>query len=817
MSSAAHDDTKIIGLVLLARHGDREGFYQDPFTYTPSQTSITPLGEVEEFQLGTFLRSIYANPRSPDNLPLNPLFNQSQVQVRADAGGEAGVIYDSSIALLQGFFPPTTKNQDTLANGSTIVAPLGGYQYIPIESVEPNEDVSLEGFTSCPNLDTHTAAFYNSSLFAQVAAQAAPFLDEFAPLCGWQGCNPYAPSIHNATFAKRLPPTFLAQAYALANFHEYGVFSDVAFDGIGNIAFRTVAPTLITAFNRITNASDGLVFHYSAISYKPFISLFNMSGVVELNEIVGGVVDYAAAVVFEVRESPSLGTVLRFKFKNGTKDPDFHTYNLKFPGWDQSGDVPLNTFIDAFAPAGVNTTTEWCNICGQTTLRNCANLKGVPGPADASLLLETAPSSTAVSGVEGTCLAAQHDPISPVGAGFMGAGLALAVVAIMLSSLAFFGCFSFGTKKTKRSASNANHGVVADFRSEAPTPHGREDAEVSSAAGAAEFNHHERARQATTPPSSALLPGLNTVNLRYLLEALSAPSAMSQLLGIVIWARHGDREGFYQDPVTYTASETAITPLGEVQELQLGQFLHSTYLDPTSDSYIGTSFPLFNQTQVQVRADASDEGFVILDSAQAVVQGLWPNTTINNVTLANGSTIVSPMSGYQYIPIESVEADEDVSLEGFTDCNTQATRTTQFYNSAGFQQVANESAAFLNSLPPFLDGRPVTLENMFNIWDYMNVQSIHNQTFFNRLPNGYLAEARALANYHEYGVFSDQSFNGIGNIAARTAVPSMITAMQRIVNASDGLKLHYSAMSYKPFLSFFNMSGVVETGQLPGA
>lgn len=26
---------------------------------------------------------------------------------------------------------------------------MSGYQYVPIESVEPNEDVSLEGFTSC--------------------------------------------------------------------------------------------------------------------------------------------------------------------------------------------------------------------------------------------------------------------------------------------------------------------------------------------------------------------------------------------------------------------------------------------------------------------------------------------------------------------------------------------------------------------------------------------------------------------------------------------------------------------------------------------
>ena len=45
----------------------------------------------------------------------------------------------------------------------------------------------------------------------------------------------------------------------------------------------------------------------------------------------------------------------------------------------------------------------------------------------------------------------------------------------------------------------------------------------------------------------------------------------------------------------------------------------------------------------------------------------------------------------------------------------------------------------------------------------MNVQSIHSADFANRLPAGYLAQARDLANFHEYGIFSDASFNGIGN------------------------------------------------------
>ena len=52
-------------------------------------------------------------------------------------------------------------------------------------------------------------------------------------------------------------------------------------------------------------------------------------------------------------------------------------------------------------------------------------------------------------------------------------------------------------------------------------------------------------------------------------------------------------------------------------------------------------------------------------------------------------------------------------------------------------------------------------------------------------------------------------------VAFRTMLPSVITAIQRISNSSDTLKLHYSAIAYKPFLSLFNMTGVVADGALP--
>ena len=55
------------------------------------------------------------------------------MQVRADAGGEGGVIFDSAIALTQGLWPPTPLQSTVLANGTNVTSPLSGYQYIPSE------------------------------------------------------------------------------------------------------------------------------------------------------------------------------------------------------------------------------------------------------------------------------------------------------------------------------------------------------------------------------------------------------------------------------------------------------------------------------------------------------------------------------------------------------------------------------------------------------------------------------------------------------------------------------------------------------------
>ncbi|KAI6042624.1 histidine phosphatase superfamily [Pisolithus marmoratus] len=428
--SSSTDNNLPVGVVILIRHGDRMGFYQDPGTYTATETEITPLGNQQEFQLGTYLRSLYINESSPLYIQglSTALFDQSQILVQADLGGEGGVIYDSCVSLTQGLWPATTNNNITLANGTTITAPLDGYQYVPIEGVDPDDDMSLEGFQNCSTFNAHTTAFYNSSQFQEMKSQSAAFLNLLPPYLGGRPTSltnmwnifdyMNVNYIHNATFAAALPPTFLAQARGLANWHEYNVFSDASLSGIGNIAGRAIIPTIFDAFETILDTKNPTKLFVTAISYKPFLSLFNMTGVAAANPQLAGIVDYASVVALELRQpngDPAEATV-RFNFKNGS-DPQFTTYNWM----GTTGDVKVTSLYDALWGSVVNGTADWCSVCQNTQVSSCAALNLAAQQARAAAL----------------------SPIGPVGAGFLGAGMTIILFGVALGSLLFFGLLKF--------------------------------------------------------------------------------------------------------------------------------------------------------------------------------------------------------------------------------------------------------------------------------------------------------------------------------------------------------------------------------------
>ncbi|KAJ7617940.1 histidine phosphatase superfamily [Roridomyces roridus] len=363
----------VLGVIVLARNGDRREFYQDPNTYQPSLTDSTALGMADLHLLGAQLRSAYLNPTSSSFITdiSADLADTQQVKVLAKAGGEGAVVFDSATALLQGLFPPTTRNKLRLANDTVVMAPLGGYQYVPMETVEPGNDRSMESWTGCPAFEKHIAGFHKSDAFKAKAEDAEPF---FRDLKDFVFGRPTTLEniiydflntqlTYNQTFAFRLPPTYIEQARALADFHEDGVFSDAHPNGIGNIAGRTLLHTILKSLERIAFNDDPLQLMLIQTTYQPFISLFHQTDIVSQHPELKAIPNFASALAIELRRThgPDARDFLRFKFKNGTADPE--DWQL-LHAFGHHADIPLTEFIYRAEGSAVGSNRHWAQVCG---------------------------------------------------------------------------------------------------------------------------------------------------------------------------------------------------------------------------------------------------------------------------------------------------------------------------------------------------------------------------------------------------------------------------------------------------------------------
>ncbi|KAK0551623.1 hypothetical protein OC846_003219 [Tilletia horrida] len=256
----------------------------------------------------------------------------------------------------------------------------------------------------------------------------------------------------------------------------------------------------------------------------------------------------------------------------------------------------------------------------------------------------------------------------------------------------------------------------------------------------------------------------------------------------------------------YTASLTNLTVLGYLQELQNGADIRAHYIADGAPSQIqGIASVKAENVQMNVVADAGGEGGVIMESAAAALQGLYPIFN-DSLPLANGTTV--SWSRVQLIPIDSVEVADSYYLEGYTGCAAWTTRLNNFYSSSDFVNRAKSANAFYASISNALGGRPATLQNAWNIFDSLNVQSVHNATFAQSLPPNALAQARYWADYHEAGSFSDPDPNNVGNIAGQAILPVILNNLQQLANTSNPLKIVNIFGAYKPFISLFQLMGV---------
>jgi len=431
--SDVDSDSSVLGVILIVRHGDRDEFVQNPVTFDPSHTIVTPLGLKEEFITGQYLRSVYLDKSSPSHIHgIHPkIAHPRQIEAIADAAAESSVIVNSAQAFIQGLYPPTDDYSIKLANGTKVVAPLGGQQFTKILTALH----SLEGWLHCGPFIEATKRFYQSDEFKRKERESAGFFKAVAPFLEGR-VHPVnlenmwnifdflnVNFIHNAKFRHRLPPTLLAQARTLVSFQQAGIFTSPHLDAIENIGFREMLPGILRGIERIADKDDPLKIFYNAIAYKSFFTIFRMTNAVNQNPKLTGLVDFPASIAIEVRK-PSHGKepVLRLQFKNGTHDAHQHRLNW----FNTTGDIPVSTFVDLFAPVAVNNDAEWCDVCNNHKDRGCNFINPRHTTSQATI-------SDRV-----------HKLIGP--AGFHGEGLTL-FVALMLA--AFFLGMSLGSGRSR--------------------------------------------------------------------------------------------------------------------------------------------------------------------------------------------------------------------------------------------------------------------------------------------------------------------------------------------------------------------------------
>jgi hypothetical protein len=180
-------------------------------------------------------------------------------------------------------------------------------------------------------------------------------------------------------------------------------------------------------------------------------------------------------------------------------------------------------------------------------------------------------------------------------------------------------------------------------------------------------------------------------------------AAQETILGVYIFHRHGDRS-------TKSYPPTHLTDLGYAEVFQSGSFYRSRYIDSNATNPIfGISPDLVKDSQVNAQSPTDT---VLQNSAAGFLQGLYPpvGATLGSEAIANGSTIQSPLGGYQLIPVSVVAPTSAVSqpgdavwLEGTTGCENAVISSNNYFLSQDFQNMTSKTAAFYQSILPVIN------------------------------------------------------------------------------------------------------------------
>ncbi|KAF4471905.1 acid phosphatase [Fusarium albosuccineum] len=375
----------IHGVVVFSRHGDRS-------TKWYGAQSLTSLGAEQNFQVGSDYRSRYLSSDSDHQILGVSEDEYKPSQIFASAPDQ-GILMNTATAFLQGLYPPLADldpeiASQTLNNGSQSQAPLDGYQYVRLHTINDNspDTIWIKGDDSCPKYVKASKAFKDSAVFAEREEETKDFYAGFYDVLsdGVYNLKPenmtYANAynifdlvnvarIHNSSSpARNVSDDDLFQLRTLADSAELGQNWNES-DPARAIGAETLSGAVLTQLNETVSSAGKLKFSLFAGSYDTFLAFFGLAGLLDESPDFYGLPDYASTMAFELftdddadefPENPENDMRVRWLFRNSTFG-DLETYPLF--GSDEDS-LPWSRFVSEMEERAITDVGDWCSKCG---------------------------------------------------------------------------------------------------------------------------------------------------------------------------------------------------------------------------------------------------------------------------------------------------------------------------------------------------------------------------------------------------------------------------------------------------------------------
>lgn len=444
----------ILGAFIFHRHGDR---------LAKPTTTLTTLGAHQLLNSGKFYHDRYFDPSSDFKIEgLNITYHESQFTAQAP---NSDVIQNSQYAFFQGLYPPLGSLDsdevsvsekeiiplsNTLANGSELVGPLDGFQYIVSQGVDESEapdSIWIKGDETCPSFTNASNAYYKSDEFLKLNASTYDFYQNLSSAVGkgvpkWKlnYQNAYTVfdyinvnRIHNGTFANLISNETFDQVRYLQDLYTTRLNYN-ATNSNTTIGGQTLLSAMFTHLNESLVTKSPLLTLFTG-SYDTFSQFFGLAGLIDQDPVTfGGLVNYGASIVLELfQPNSSTDAYVRFMLRNGTETTDeLVTYNI----FGQNSSFLFTDFEEIVNKNSIGNLEQWCNSCEAWTLDLCSMY--TPEYTTFSKLVDTEGSNVSLETLKKALQdAAKGDSsLSLAGAGGIGAGVTIGV--FLIAGLLFF-------------------------------------------------------------------------------------------------------------------------------------------------------------------------------------------------------------------------------------------------------------------------------------------------------------------------------------------------------------------------------------------